>query len=91
MKRPADHVSMPPAEFVAALERLGWTRTEFGHRTGLTSATVSKWATGRAPVAPWADAYLGAMLDLAMLRDKYLTPTKRRAPAEPEQPEDADD
>ena len=75
---------MPPAEFVAALDRLGWTRAEFGHRTGLTSGTVSKWVTGRAPIAPWAAAYLGAVLDIAGLRDKYLTPAKRREAVEPE-------
>lgn len=76
MKRPAHLEPMTPEQFQAHLDALGWRQADFAERTGMTRATINKWATGRAPVAPWAGAYLGALCDLAALRDKYLMPIR---------------
>lgn len=86
MKRPAHLEPMTPEQFHAHLEALGWRQADFAERTGMTRATINKWATGRAPVAPWAGAYLGALCDMAAMRDKYLTPLRllRREATEPE-------
>lgn len=94
MKRPAHLEPMTPEQFHAHLEVLGWRQADFAERTGMTRATINKWATGRAPVAPWAGAYLGALCDMAALRDKYLTPIRSRqrdkADSEPDQIEHED-
>lgn len=76
MKRPTAYPSMTAAQFRAALTRLGWSQNEFAERAGLTPTTVSRWATGNATPPPWAGAWLESLLDLAMLRDKYLTAPK---------------
>jgi hypothetical protein len=49
-----------------------------GRRPGQLAAGDT--TVGAAP--PWCAAYLGAMLDLAMLRDKYLAPRPKN-PTEP--------
>lgn len=89
MKRPAHLEPMTPEQFQAHLDALGWRQADFADRTGMTRATVNKWATGRAPVAPWAGAYLGALCDLAALRDKYLTPIRPRQRDKSEPAQDA--
>ena len=76
MKRPAAYPSMTAEQFKAALTRLGWSQTDFADRAGLTPTTVSRWATGITTPPPWAGAWLETLLDLAALRDKYLTPPK---------------
>lgn len=60
-----------------ALKVLGWTQAEFGRRTGVSPDAVSRWATGNVAPPPWCAAFLNAMLDLAMLRDKYLAPRSK--------------
>ena len=72
--RLADYHPMTSDELRDALKALGWTQAEFGRRTGMSPDAVSRWATGNVMPPPWCAAYLGAMLDLAMLRDKYLAP-----------------
>lgn len=69
---------MTPQAFTEALRVLGWTQRGFADRVGIHPQTVNRWATGYegADIPKWAAAYLGAMLDLAMLRDKYLAPVK---------------
>ena len=67
---------MSAEQFKDALTRIGWSQIDFAERAGLTRQTVSRWATGFAPPPPWAGAWLGTLLDLAALRDKYLTPPK---------------
>lgn len=70
---------MTADQFKAALAHLGWSQADFADRAGLTPTTVSRWATGNAPPPPWAGAWLETLLDLAALRDKYLTPPKASA------------
>jgi transcriptional regulator with XRE-family HTH domain len=69
---------MTAEQFKDALTRLGWSQADFADRAGLTRPTVSRWATGDVSPPPWAGAWLETLLDLAALRDKYLskpTPT----------------
>ena len=77
MKRPINADTLSPEQLADALAQLGWKQADFAHRTGVTAATVSAWATGKAPAPLWASAYLGAMLDLAALHRKYLAPERR--------------
>jgi DNA-binding transcriptional regulator YiaG len=72
MKRPDNYTPMTPDELRAALRTLGWTQTELARRTGVSRDSVSRWTGGEVPPPPWCAAYLGAMLDLAALRDRYL-------------------
>jgi transcriptional regulator with XRE-family HTH domain len=67
---------MTGEQFKQALDALQWQQADFAERTGMTRQTINAWAAGRTPLPLWAGAYLGAMLDLAMLRDKYLTPAR---------------
>lgn len=64
---------MTAEQFKDALTRLGWSQADFADRAGLTRPTVSRWATGDVIPPPWAGAWLETLLDLAALRDKYLT------------------
>lgn len=80
MKRTTTTDTLSPEQLADALARLGWKQTDFARRTGVTAAAVSAWATGKAPAPLWAGAYLGAMLDLAALHQKYIAP-ERPAPA----------
>jgi transcriptional regulator with XRE-family HTH domain len=82
MKRSTTYPSMTAQQFKDALERLGWQQADFAERAGLTRTTVSRWATGAAPPPPWAGAWLETLLDLAALRDKYLTPPKGNSASE---------
>jgi transcriptional regulator with XRE-family HTH domain len=64
---------MTADQFKASLIRLGWSQADFADRAGLTRPTVSRWATGDVAPPPWAAAWLETLLDLAALRDKYLS------------------
>lgn len=87
MKRPTQYPGLSADQFRDILARLGWSQADFADRTGLTRPTVSRWATGSTSVPPWATSYLDAMLDLAALRDKYLTAPKRTGSTNDEQPQ----
>lgn len=63
---------MSAEQFSHCLQKLGWQQADFASKTGVTRQTVNAWAAGRTPSPLWAGAYLGAMLDLASLHDKYL-------------------
>jgi transcriptional regulator with XRE-family HTH domain len=76
---------MTSDSFRAALETLGWSQKSFADRAGVHVQTVNRWATAYegAEIPKWVASYLEAMLDLAGLRDKYLTQGKplKSAPA----------
>ena len=59
-------------EFTKALKVLKWKQSEFCRKTGLNKSTPTNWVQGKNPIPLWVDAYLGAMLDLQALHDKYL-------------------
>lgn len=70
---------MTPDEFTKALSALGWKQSDFCRKAGVTKQTPSRWANGLSPIPLWVGAYLGAMLDLAALHDKYLATAKDSA------------
>lgn len=80
MKRITDHRTLTPEQFAQALAALGWKQTDFVRRTGLTTGTVSRWATGQVAIPLWAGEYLGALQELAALHAKYIKPLKTIKP-----------
>lgn len=76
MKRKTDHRTLTAEQFAQALTALGWKQTDFVRRTGLTTGTVSRWATGQVPIPLWAGEYLGVMQELAALHEKFVKPRK---------------
>jgi transcriptional regulator with XRE-family HTH domain len=76
MKRITDHRTLTGEQFAQALAALGWKQTDFVRRTGLTTGTVSRWATGQVAVPLWVGEYLGALQELAALHARYVKSTK---------------
>ena len=76
MKRKTDHRTLTGEQFAQALAALGWKQTDFVRRTGLTTGTVSRWATGQVAVPLWVGEYLGALQELAALHARYVKPLK---------------
>ena len=50
---PQKTAGMSAQEFTAALARLGLRQGRLADDLGVARSTVSHWATGKAPVAPW--------------------------------------
>lgn len=83
MKRKTDHRTLTHEQFVKALAALGWKQTDFVRRTGLTTGTVSRWATGQVTIPLWAGEYLSALRELAALHARYVKPlTAEKPPTE---------
>jgi transcriptional regulator with XRE-family HTH domain len=58
-----------PADFRAALGRLGWTQTEAAKRLGVSGQPrISRWARGVRPVPPYIVKSVRAHLELDRLR-----------------------
>lgn len=74
MKTPVNESTMTPAEFLAALDALGWKQSDFCRKTGVSKDTPSRWAGGKTPIQPWVRAYLGAMLEIKRLHATYIEP-----------------
>jgi len=74
---------MTPQQLREALEALDWKQVDLCRRAGLTQGTPSRWIAGTNPIPLWVSAYLGAMLDLQRLADKYLRPIKPASAAAP--------
>jgi transcriptional regulator with XRE-family HTH domain len=51
---------MTPADFRAALTRLGLSQAEAARRIGVTSMAVAHWLAGRRPVPKYAVALLNS-------------------------------
>lgn len=66
--------SMSAAEFLEALDRLGWKQSDFCRKTGVSKNTPSRWANGATPIPVWVPAYLGAMTEIRRLHDTYVKP-----------------
>lgn len=75
MKTPVTDATMSPEAFSQTLEALGWKQSDFCRKTGVSKDTPSRWAKGQTPIPLWVGAYLGAMLDLSALYQRYLAPT----------------
>jgi len=66
---------MDKDELRQALDSLGWKQSELARKLGVTTSTVSRWATGE-PIPVWLAEYLGVMQDLDRLHLVYVKPPK---------------
>lgn len=64
--------AMTPEELRTVLEELGWRQADFCRKAGLHKDTPSRWLAGRTPIPTWVQAYLGAMLEIRRLHEKYV-------------------
>jgi len=74
MKIPITADTMSPADFLAALDALGWKQSDFCRKTGVSKDTPSRWASSKTPIQPWVRAYLAAMLEIKRLHREYVDP-----------------
>lgn len=58
-----------------ALDNLRWKQSDLARKLGVTTSTVSRWATGE-PIPVWLAEYLGVMQELDRLHRLYVRPTK---------------
>lgn len=65
---------MSPDELRGALEALGWRQADFCRKAGLHKDTPSRWLSGKVEIPRWVSAYLGAMLEIQRLHEKYVQP-----------------
>jgi hypothetical protein len=65
---------MSPDELRGALEALGWRQADFCRKAGLHKDTPSRWLSGKVDIPAWVPAYLGAMLEIQRLHQKYVQP-----------------
>ena len=56
-------------------EGLGWKQSELARKLGVTTSTVSRWATGE-PIPVWLAEYLRVMQELDRLHRLYVRPPK---------------
>lgn len=65
---------MTPDQLRHALEQLEWRQADFVRKAGLNKNTPGRWLSGKAPIPEWVPAYLGAMLEIQRLHEKYVKP-----------------
>ncbi|OGT00597.1 MAG: hypothetical protein A3H99_01810 [Gallionellales bacterium RIFCSPLOWO2_02_FULL_59_110] len=66
---------MDKDELRQALDSLGWKQSELARKLGMTTSTVSRWATGE-PIPVWLAEYLRVMQELDRLHRVYVKPPK---------------
>ncbi len=66
---------MDKDELRQALDSLGWKQSELARKLGVTTSTVSRWATGE-PIPVWLSEYLRVMQELDRLHRVYVKPPK---------------
>lgn len=59
-----------------ALDALGWKQADLWRKAGLNKDTPSRWLSGKTPIPLWVGAYLGTMLEIRRLHEKYVTPQR---------------
>lgn len=69
-------------ELRQALDSLGWKQSELARKLGVTTSTVSRWATGE-PIPVWLAEYLRVMQELDRLHRLYVKPPKLAKDAAP--------
>jgi hypothetical protein len=62
-----------------ALAALGWKQSDLWRNAGLNKDTPSRWLSGKTPIPLWLGAYLGALLEIRRLHEKYLRPQQKGA------------
>jgi len=73
---------MDKDELRQALDSLGWKQSELARKLGVTTSTVSRWATGE-PIPVWLAEYLRVMQELDRLHRVYVKPPKPAKEAAP--------
>lgn len=63
---------MTADEFKESLAKIGWKQSEFARRTGLTPATVSRWARGEVEIPKWVAHHLQLLLDVRRMWFAYV-------------------
>lgn len=66
---------MDKDELRQALDSLGWKQSELARKLGMTTSTVSRWATGE-PIPVWLAEYLRVMQEIDRLHRLYVKPPK---------------
>ncbi len=66
---------MDKDELRRALDSMGWKQSELARKLGVTTSTVSRWATGE-PIPVWLAEYLRVMQELDRLHRLYVKPPK---------------
>lgn len=59
---------MTPEQFDAGLDELGMTAADFCRRTAMVPNTAWRWRKGLTPIPGWVPEFLGALLELKLLR-----------------------
>jgi transcriptional regulator with XRE-family HTH domain len=85
MKRPTDDRTLTPEGIGSALDALGWKQSDLARRCGLAGKTVSRWCTGQAPAPLWLSEYLGALVALRGIHQRYVSPVGLGAFNDPQQ------
>lgn len=62
-------------ELKQSLDALGWKQSDLSRKLGVTTSTVSRWATGE-PIPVWLGEYLRVMQELERLHRLYVRPSK---------------
>jgi len=62
-------------ELRQALDALRWNQSELARKLGVTTSTVSRWATGE-PIPVWLAEYLRVMQELDRLHRLYVRAPK---------------
>ncbi len=63
---------MTPEQFDAALDELGWKAADFTRKTGLVPNTAWRWRKGTTPIPAWVPEYLGAVLEIRRLHQRFV-------------------
>lgn len=76
MKRRTDERTLSPEGITSALDALGWKQSDLARRCGVAQISVSRWCTGKAPAPLWLGEYLGALLALRDVHQRFIVPLK---------------
>lgn len=69
-------------ELRQALDALEWKQSELARKLGVTTSTVSRWATGE-PIPVWLAEYLRVMQEIDRLHRLFVKPPKPAKEAAP--------
>lgn len=83
MEDKARKPSMSPADFDAALERIGWRRADFARRAGVTDNTVWSWGKEKTRIPGWVPIHLALLAHVYALQAYVVPPRERKARGSP--------
>lgn len=71
-------------EFKAGLKAIGWKQSDFARKVDTHKNTVARWVANGPPT--WAAEYLGILLGLKDLNERFLAVPPRRVASNEQQP-----